>query len=308
MVEDETIAIDLATKIPAVMSWSGGKDSAYALYKILQAGVYDVQYLLSTFKENPARLSGHGVREELIECQAKNIGIPLLKLYLQDSSNARYEAEMNGALSQLKAKGVSHIIFGDINLQDLRQYREQSMAAIGMHCVFPLWQMDTAKLLEDFIDKKFQSSICCIMEPYLSKEWLGRLLDESFVAELPANVDPCGENGEYHSFCFDGPIFSKPVFFTTGGDWQVALEQVKVDGDRKNIVSKKTVWYRDFTALQSQSEEKICENCGSHFICNMADIENCQCYGLKVTLPPKDSNGKRFTDCLCAACLKALCV
>lgn len=203
-------------KMPAVFCWSGGKDSAYALYKALQQDIYDIKYLLSTINGNYKRLSMHGVREELIEMQATNIGIPLIKVYVYEASNEEYEKQMNNALLALLAEGINTVLYGDIFLEDLRAYREEKMAAINMSCVFPIWQMDTQLLLQDFVLLGFKTLTCCVNAKWLDQKWAGRLIDEEFIKQLPPQVDPCGENGEYHSFCFDGPIFKKPLQVSAG--------------------------------------------------------------------------------------------
>ncbi len=210
---------------PAVFCWSGGKDSALCLYKILQDSAqpspkdreqerYDVKYLLTTVNEQFRRISMHGVREELLDEQAKSIGIPLLKVSVNEGTNAEYEKKMEDALLNLKEQGIYHVIFGDIFLEDLRKFREDSLAKIGMKAVFPLWKQNTTELLQEFLDLKFKTVICCANDAYLGEKWAGRIIDENFLSSLPVNVDPCGENGEYHTFCFDGPIFKAPVKIT----------------------------------------------------------------------------------------------
>lgn len=156
----------------------------------------------------------HGVREELLDEQAKSIGIPLLKVYVNEGTNAEYEKKMEDALLNLKEQGIYHVIFGDIFLEDLRKFREDSLAKIGMKAVFPLWKQNTTELLQEFLDLKFKTVICCANDAYLGEKWAGRIIDENFLSSLPVNVDPCGENGEYHTFCFDGPIFKAPVKIT----------------------------------------------------------------------------------------------
>lgn len=195
--------------IPAIVSWSGGKDSSYALHKVLHENVYDVKYLLSTMNGNYKRLSMHGVREELVEAQAESIGIPLLKVYVYEASNAAYEKQMEAVLLQAKSENINHVIFGDIFLEDLRQYREQKMNALNMQCVFPIWKIDTTWMVNDFIAKGFKTITCCINDGYLNESWCGRMIDETFIKELPKTVDACGENGEFHTYCFEGPIFKK---------------------------------------------------------------------------------------------------
>jgi uncharacterized protein (TIGR00290 family) len=201
---------------PAVFCWSGGKDSSLCLYKVLQDKVYDVKVLITTVNEQFRRISMHGVKEELLDAQASALGIPLIKIYVKEGTNAEYERKMEETLLGLKSKGIEHVIFGDIFLEDLRKYREDNLTKVGMEAVFPLWKQDTGKLLEEFLALKFKTVLCCTNDAYLGEEWAGRMIDNKFISKLPGNVDPCGENGEYHTFCFDGPIFKTPVPVTVG--------------------------------------------------------------------------------------------
>jgi uncharacterized protein (TIGR00290 family) len=204
------------SKIPAIMSWSGGKDSSFALYKVLEEGLYDVKYLLSTINGQYKRLSVHGVREALIEEQSRQIGIPLLKVYVLEASNAEYEQQMSSVLTKAASEGIQTVLFGDIFLEDLRIYREEKMKQLNMHCVFPIWKVATRQLVNDFIQKGFKTATCCINDGYLDEKWVGRLIDESFIADLPTTVDPCGENGEFHSFCYAGPLFKNDIPISIG--------------------------------------------------------------------------------------------
>jgi uncharacterized protein (TIGR00290 family) len=204
------------TRPGAIFCWSGGKDSAYCLDRVLNENLFEVRYLLTTLNAGFRRVSMHGVREELLDRQAESIGIPLLKVWVSDGSNEEYERQMGAVLSKAKSEGIRHVIFGDIFLEDLRAYRERNLAGIGMEAVFPLWQSDTAEVVGDFIRRGFKAIVCCTNDAWMGGDWTGRLIDEAFVKALPAGVDPCGENGEYHSFCFDGPIFKKQIGCTTG--------------------------------------------------------------------------------------------
>ena len=158
----------------------------------------------------------HGVREELIEAQAVSIGIPLLKVYVFEGNNREYEEQMKDMLLKTKGKGINKVAFGDIFLEDLRSYRENQLGQIGMDCLFPIWKSNTFQLVKNFIGEGFKTYTCCINDGYLDKQWCGRLIDEKFLGELPKAVDPCGENGEFHSFCFDGPIYAKALSVATG--------------------------------------------------------------------------------------------
>ena len=200
----------------AIFCWSGGKDSSYCLHKVLTEKSFDVKYLLTTVNDQFKRISMHGVREELLDKQAASIGIPLLKVRVSEGTNNEYEKQMETVLLQAKSEGIHHVIFGDIFLEDLRIYRENNLAKIGMQGVFPIWKMDTKELIRDFIRQQFKTVICCTNDGYLGEEWTGREIDESFIEELPEVVDPCGENGEFHSFCYEGPLFKNKISFTVG--------------------------------------------------------------------------------------------
>lgn len=215
--------------IPAVFCWSGGKDSALCLHKVLQEKEYDVKYLLTTVNEQFKRISMHGVKEELLDEQAKQINIPLVKIYVNEGTNAEYEKKMEEMLLKFKAEGINHVIFGDIFLEDLRKYSEDNLAKVGMTGVFPLWKQNTKELLKEFLDLKFKTIICCTNDAYLGEEWAGRIIDEKFLVELPSNIDACGENGEYHTFCFDGPIFKQAIEIKAGEKIYKPLEIKKTD-------------------------------------------------------------------------------
>jgi uncharacterized protein (TIGR00290 family) len=159
----------------------------------------------------------HGVRSILLEGQANSLGLRIEKVYiLKNSSNEEYEAKMKEALQKYLRAGVSSVVFGDIFLEDLRRYREDNLSKIGMQAVFPIWKRDTTELAYRFIDLGFKAVITCIDSNFLDKTFVGRLFDRKLLSEFPANVDPCGENGEFHSFVYDGPIFQKTVSYTKG--------------------------------------------------------------------------------------------
>jgi len=202
---------------PAVAFWSGGKDSALALDRVRRSGAYEVRALITTVNAEFRRVSMHGVREELIDLQSEAIGIPSYKMYVGGrGSNEDYVPALRAALENFKSCGVTNVIFGDIFLEDLRQWRESLLTDLAMTGVFPLWQEDTRVLLQEFFDRRFKAIICCTNDAQLRQSDVGRPLDADFVRELPAGVDPCGENGEYHSFVHDGPIFQRPVAFEIG--------------------------------------------------------------------------------------------
>jgi uncharacterized protein (TIGR00290 family) len=201
----------------AVLNWSGGKDSALCLHKVWQAGEYEIASLLTSVNSHFNRVSMHGVRVSLLEKQAASIGLPLHQLKLPEMpSMDEYNALMQQTLGAYKERGVAYSIFGDIFLEDLKKYREEQLARLQFTGVFPLWKIPTDRLLREFINSGFKAVIVCTNARYLDRSFIGRELDETFIRDLPANVDPCGENGEYHSFVYDGPIFREPIRFRLG--------------------------------------------------------------------------------------------
>ncbi len=205
------------TKQQAIFNWSGGKDSALSLYKILHSEEYEIKCLLTSINEQFRRISMHGVREELLIQQAESIGIPLVKMYLPEMpSMDDYESVMKNTLLPLKNDGATNSIFGDIFLEDLRQYRENKLAELNLKGVFPLWKIPTKEIIHEFLDLGFKTITTCVNDKYLDKSFVGRIIDEDFLNDLPPNVDPCGENGEFHTFVYDGPIFKNPIPFKIG--------------------------------------------------------------------------------------------
>jgi uncharacterized protein (TIGR00290 family) len=201
----------------AILSWSGGKDSALALYEIQQAGDYEIKALLTTITEAYDRSSMHGIRRILIEQQADALGIPLERVLLSPvSSNEEYDSRMREFLERHKREGVSAVVFGDIFLEDVRKYREERLASVGMKGIFPLWGRDTTELARTFTQLGFKAVITCVDTEQLDRSYAGRAFDDEMLASLPTGVDPCGENGELHSFVYDGPIFKRAVPHTTG--------------------------------------------------------------------------------------------
>ncbi len=197
--------------------WSGGKDSAMALHALQSEREYRVTGLLTTITEIYDRVSMHGVRRVLLERQAASIGLPLHVVPIPPQCvNATYELRMKEALTEHLAAGVKNVAFGDIFLEDLRVYRERNLDLLNMKGVFPIWMCDTRELADEFLHLGFKAIAVCIDPRVLDPSFAGRMLDESFFADLPPGVDPCGENGEFHSFVFDGPVFRTPVRFVSG--------------------------------------------------------------------------------------------
>ena len=199
-----------------IVSWSGGKDSVLALH-FLNKDEFNVRTLITTISESYNRVSMHGVRKELLEKQAKSIGIPLLTISLpKDITNDEYEKIMKREMLYFKSQSVYKVVFGDIFLEDIRKYREANLSKIGMKAIFPLWKRDTKALAEKFIESGFKAIITSVDSKYLEGSYVGRQFDRDFLNSLPPNVDSCGENGEFHSFVFNGPDFSYPIHFQKG--------------------------------------------------------------------------------------------
>jgi len=197
--------------------WSGGKDSCLALHELRRDHSREVAALLTTVTEGYDRISMHGVRRELLERQAAALGLPLEIVTIPPAcTNVDYEARMEAMLAKWKARDVRHVAFGDIFLQDLREWRENNLARIGMEAIFPVWLRPTDKMVRDFLALGYRSVTVCVNPKHLNETFVGREIDEQFLAELPTQVDPCGENGEFHSFAYAGPDFSAPVKFTLG--------------------------------------------------------------------------------------------
>jgi len=198
--------------VPVVFSWSGGKDSAMALHALMHDPEFVVVSLLTTVTEGYERISMHGVRNELLGRQAVSIGLPVTEVRIPPQcSNSVYEARMAEAVLRFRERGVLHFAFGDIFLEDLRAYREQKLLQANMTALFPIWKVDTRELAARFLQDGFRAITACIDPRKLTKSFAGRELDASFFRDLPPGVDPCGENGEFHTFVFDGPIFSSPI-------------------------------------------------------------------------------------------------
>lgn len=216
----------------AIFNWSGGKDSSICLYKMLQSKEYNVSYLVTSISERYQRIAQHGVRVELLEQQANNIGIPLHKLVMPDMPTmATYNDIMEKNLKLFKRQGIGLSIFGDIFLEDLRRYREDRLAEVGFRGVFPLWHIPTKQLAREFIDLGFKAVVVCVDEKRLDKHFAGREFNEQFLKDLPEDVDPCGEYGEFHSFVYDGPIFKKPIDIEKGEIVYRKYEPPKKDED-----------------------------------------------------------------------------
>ncbi len=201
-----------------LLSWSGGKDSCLALHELLRANsAYRVEALLTTITRDFDRISMHGVRRVLLERQAESIGLPIHQALInKGATNDEYEAAMSDAFATYRERGITTVAFGDLFLADIRAYRDRLLAANGMAAIYPVWGRDTAVLIREFIAQGFKAVVVCVDPAQLDSSFAGRVIDNDFLDDLPAPVDPCGENGEFHTFVFDGPIFKKPVPFEFG--------------------------------------------------------------------------------------------
>jgi uncharacterized protein (TIGR00290 family) len=189
-----------------------------------------VEYLLTSMNRFHNRVSMHGVRRELLEAQASSLQIPLTTIELpEEPSMIEYETAMMNKVNWLKSQGITTSIFGDIFLEDLRNYREEKLAAAGIECIFPIWKKNTNDLLHEFIETGFKAIVVCVNGQFLDKSFCGRIVDESFCEDLPNNVDVCGENGEFHTFVYDGPIFDYPIPFTKD---KIVYKEYKVPGNK----------------------------------------------------------------------------
>jgi uncharacterized protein (TIGR00290 family) len=201
----------------AFVSWSSGKDSAFALYEAQRSGVAEVVGILTTVNEAYDRVAMHGVRDSLLNRQIAALGLPALKVMLPNPcSNETYQERMAQACADIKAQGVRHIVFGDLFLEDIRAYREKQLATEGMRGIFPLWQRDTAALARTMIASGTVAHLVCVDPRRLGREFAGRRFDSRLLDELPAQVDPCGENGEFHTLISAGPMFSAPIDVRVG--------------------------------------------------------------------------------------------
>jgi uncharacterized protein (TIGR00290 family) len=196
----------------ALLCWSSGKDSAFSLHVLRQAGDVEVVGLLTTVNEAHDRVAMHAVRLELLQAQAAAAGLPLVQVRIPDRCvNEDYEAAMARAMAAARAEGVTTVAFGDLFLQDIRRYREERLAGSGIRPLFPLWGRPTRALAREMLDSGLRARITCVDPRSLPASFAGREFDEEFLSGLPEGVDPCGENGEFHTFAWDGPMFRGPI-------------------------------------------------------------------------------------------------
>ena len=224
-----------------VFTWSGGKDSALALYELKMNGGCEIAALLTTVTRDYDRISMHGVRTALLRRQAESLGIPLDTVHISAGApNEEYDARMREKLTAYRELGICSVVFGDIFLEDIRRYREDNLSRIGMKARFPLWKRDTAELARRFIGLGFKAVLTCVDSKSLDGKFVGRAFDERLLSELPAGVDPCGENGEFHSFVHDGPIFRERIRYRKG----------------KVVLRDNRFYYCDLVPLSGQARDK----------------------------------------------------
>ena len=205
------------SKQKTLLSWSSGKDSAWALHTLRQNPQIELAGLFCTVNQAFNRVAMHGVRVELLQRQADRLGLPLQIIDIPyPCSNEQYAQVMSEFVTQVRAVGVTHFAFGDLFLEDVRRYREERLQGTGISPIFPLWGSDTRELSQTMVAAGLRSVLTCVDPKQLSKDFAGRIFDATLLRDLPADVDPCGENGEFHSFAFDGPMFAQAVDFTLG--------------------------------------------------------------------------------------------
>jgi uncharacterized protein (TIGR00290 family) len=206
-----------APRLKAWLAWSSGKDSAWALHTVRQESEFDVVALLTTVNRTHERVAMHAVRESLLDIQVAAAGLPVVKVPIPSPcSNQVYEQAMSEAMTRAQAEGVRHVIFGDLFLADIRDYREKQLARCGMTPVFPLWGKETQRLAEDMIAGGLSAYLTCVDPRRLDRAFAGRRFDKDLLADLPRSVDPCGENGEFHTFANAGPMFREEVGVSVG--------------------------------------------------------------------------------------------
>ncbi|MFO7721437.1 MAG: ATP-binding protein [Gillisia sp.] len=234
----------------AYLNWSSGKDAAFALYTLQGAGDIKIEKLVTTLNSEVDRVSMHGLRKELLLSQAKSIGLPVDIIALEGNvSMETYNSKMRIAVSNLLEEGFTHSVFGDIFLEDLKEYREKQLAGVGIKAHFPLWKKDTHQLINDFLASGFKAITVCVNSKVLDRSFCGRIIDQNFLADLPPGVDPCGENGEFHTFVFDGPIFKNPIEFEIGEVVQKSYKALEDEEDNCFSSDEKSwdtsFWYCD---------------------------------------------------------------
>jgi uncharacterized protein (TIGR00290 family) len=227
-------------KEKVILSWSGGKDSALALHELRKSGDYEIATLLTTVTRDSDRVCMHDVPGVLLEQQARSLGLELEKIFIsENASNGEYESKMREVLEKYLKAGVTSVVFGDVFLEELREYREERLSTVGMKGLFPIWKRDTAELACTFISQGFRAVIASADSNLLDSVFVGRSFDEQCLSMLPSTVDPCGENGEFHTFVYGGPVFHRPIPYTSG----------------RVVLRENGFYYCDLTPRQNAVEE-----------------------------------------------------
>jgi uncharacterized protein (TIGR00290 family) len=233
-------------KQKVTVSWSGGKDSVFALYKVMMADQFEIVSLHTVIDEKTRRVGLHGVPEALIQKQAQAIGFPLTKIYLPASkSDKAYKLCMANFYAQCVNEGIDGVVFGDIFLEDLRDFRKNLLKPHGLFGSFPLWGSDSITLLKDFMHAGFKTTICSANADLFSEHELGKILDHQFLDSLSPTIDACGENGEYHTFVCDGPLFKRPIPVTKGKVVRKTYSYGKKNADGKTEMRQSTFWFQE---------------------------------------------------------------
>lgn len=245
----DTAPMDLKRRVS--ISWSGGKDSAFALYKTLQSGTCQVVSLHTVIGKDNSRVGLHGICEELIEQQARSLGLPLEKIYLDAAQDhIAYEQCMQQYYTAA-ANSVDAIVFGDIYLEDLKRYRQQLLEVSGLGAVFPLWQVHPKELIGEFLNAGFRTAICACNDELYRLNAAGTVLSHEFVNQLPPSIDPCGERGEFHTFVFDGPIFNYPIDYSLGATLSKEYQYNRLNDAGLPEKLTTVFWFQDFLPLMA---------------------------------------------------------
>jgi uncharacterized protein (TIGR00290 family) len=227
------------SKKKITISWSGGKDSALALDKVRQDPAYEIAHLHTVISASTRRVGLHGIHEDLIDAQAASMQIAVIKCYLEeDETTQSYERMILSLYGKFRSEGVTHIVFGDIFLQDLKEYRESLLKESGLIPIFPLWKTPSTALLQEFLTRGFKTILCSCNDSCYQAGLLGRTLSLNLIEQMPPGVDPCGENGEFHTFVFEGPLFARPIGLSTGATVKKEYRfNVKEEARLRNIVT-----------------------------------------------------------------------
>lgn len=245
-----TAPMDSIKKV--TISWSGGKDAAFALYKIIQSKQYEVVHLHTVIDVETKRVGMHGVHETLVHRQAQAMGLPLEKLYLEKSeNNAKYAQMMTAFYERCAKEGINAVVFGDIFLEDLRSYRNTLLTPFDLEGIYPLWRLDTKKLISDFVSTGFKTLICSANVDFFSKSEVGKDIDSEFSNRISPLIDPCGERGEFHTFVYEAPMFTNAIEVRRGKveKKQYVFDKQKEDGSVERMQS--AFWFQELLPLMA---------------------------------------------------------